>query len=143
MDAPSWAALLGYFPSTGDSGIQASSVVGGHCLQHIGSKDTVGRKMIMARAQLLIIHLSLEMTHITSVHIPSARIAAWSPLHARRWGNGVPGLAGASQQQLRLYKGSMDRSSLLVVFFIFPIFLLIFISASFFHALIYLLNKVY
>ena len=35
-------------------------------------QGTVGRKTIMARAQLLIILLTLEMTHITSVHVPSA-----------------------------------------------------------------------
>lgn len=37
-------------------------------------QGTVGRKRIMARAQLLIIHLSLDMTHITSVRIPSVGV---------------------------------------------------------------------
>ena len=34
----------------------------------------MGRKRIMARAQLLIIHLSLDVMHITSVHIPSVGV---------------------------------------------------------------------
>lgn len=37
-------------------------------------QGTVGRKAIMARAQPPIIHFGLEMTHITSFHIPSARV---------------------------------------------------------------------
>lgn len=37
-------------------------------------QGTVGRKRIMARAQLLIIHLNLEMTRITSIYIPSVGV---------------------------------------------------------------------
>lgn len=54
-------------------------------------QGTVGRETIMARAQLLIIRLSLEGTHITSNNPPSAGIAMRLPLDARWPGNGVPG----------------------------------------------------
>lgn len=37
-------------------------------------QGTVGRRVIMARVWLLIMHLSLEMTHIISAHIPSAKV---------------------------------------------------------------------
>ena len=70
MDVPTWAALLGCSPSSGDSGIQLFMVFFDATLFNI--QGTVGRKTIMARAQLLIILLTLEMTHITSVHVPSA-----------------------------------------------------------------------
>lgn len=51
-------------------------------LQHIGSQGTVGRKTRMARAQLLIICICLETTHIICVH--TARLATWLPLDARQ-----------------------------------------------------------
>lgn len=73
MDVPTWAALLGCFPSCGDSGIQLFLVFFFDATL-FNIQGTVGRKMIMARAQLLIILLSLEMTHITSVHVPSAGV---------------------------------------------------------------------
>lgn len=56
-----------------------------------GYQRCLGTEMIIARAQLLIIRLSLEGTRITSNNPPAARIATWLPLDARWPGNGAPG----------------------------------------------------
>lgn len=69
------ATLLGCFPSSGDSGIQVPSMFWCHCLQHRGIKSNMGREMIMVTAQLLIIHLSLEVT----LHFCSPSISHTSP----------------------------------------------------------------